>query len=43
MSASTALDTRSPQQRLADMQAEMKRLKREAKNVQYKKMLEGKI
>ena len=43
MSASTALDTRTPQQRLADMQVEMKRLKREAKNVLYKKMLEGKI
>jgi hypothetical protein len=36
-----ALDTRTPQQRLAAMQQEMNMLKKDAKLVQYKMMLEG--
>ena len=39
----TVMDTRTPQQRLAAMQQEMKKLRKDAKAVQYKRMLEGKI
>ena len=39
----TQIDTRTPKQKLLDLQADMKRLKREAKQTHYKKMLEGKL
>jgi hypothetical protein len=41
--ADTTPDTRTPQQRLSDMQLQMKKLRKEAKQVNYKRMLEGKI
>ena len=41
--ADTTPDTRTPQQRLSDMQMQMKKLRKEAKQVNYKRMLEGKI
>jgi hypothetical protein len=37
------IDTRTPKQKLLDLQADMKRLRREAKQTHYKKMLEGKL
>lgn len=43
MEAEKQIDTRSVKQKLLDMQADMKRLKREAKQTHYKKMLEGKL
>ena len=41
--ADTTPDTRTPHQRLSDMQQQMKKLRKEAKQVNYKRMLEGKI
>ena len=41
--ADPTLDTRTPQERLSQMQQQMKLLKREAKQVHYKKKLEGKL
>ena len=41
--ADTTQDTRTPYQRLSDMQQQMKKLRKEAKQVNYKRMLEGKI
>ena len=41
--ADTTQDTRTPHQRLSDMQQQMKKLRKEAKQVNYKRMLEGKI
>ena len=41
--ADTTPDTRTPQQRLSDMQLQMKKLRKEAKQVNYKRTLEGKI
>ncbi len=41
--ADTTPDTRTPQQRLSDMQLQMKKLRKEAKQVKNKRMLEGKI
>jgi hypothetical protein len=41
--AHTTQDTRTPHQRLSDMQQQMKKLRKEAKQVNYKRMLEGKI
>jgi hypothetical protein len=41
--ADTTPDTRTPQQRLSDMQLQMKKLRKEAKQVNYKRMLDGKI
>jgi hypothetical protein len=41
--ADTTPDTRTPQQRLSDMQLQMKKLRKEAKQVNYKRMLEWKI
>jgi len=43
VTAQTHVDTRTPHQNLMDVQSEMRRLRREAKQVHYKKMLEGKI
>jgi hypothetical protein len=43
ITAATQIDTRTPHQRLMDVQTEMRRLRREAKQVHYKKMLEGKL
>ena len=43
MTAKTTLDTRTPKQQLMDLAVEMKRVKREAKQTHYKRMLEGKI
>ena len=41
--AVTTQDTRTPYQRLSDLQQQMKKLRKEAKQVNYKRMLEGKI
>ena len=41
--ADTTPDTRTPQQRLSDMQMQMKKLRKEAKQVNSKRTLEGKI
>ena len=41
--ADTTQDTRTPHQRLSDMQQQMKKLRKEAKQLNYKRMLEGKI
>ena len=43
ITANTQIDTRTPHQKLMDVQTEMRRLRREAKQVHYKKMLEGKL
>jgi hypothetical protein len=43
ITAATQIDTRTPHQKLMDVQTEMRRLRREAKQVHYKKMLEGKL